>query len=54
MKYLIGAKKSGIDTWSKEFKQANGLLDEAVAPIDGEILLQLYKNVNKIDSLTEN
>ena len=38
--------KSGIDTWSKEYKQANGSLSEAVAPIDEEILLQLYKNAN--------
>ncbi len=40
--------KSGIDIWSKEFKQANGSLSEAVAPINKDILLQLYKNANKI------
>ena len=32
----------------KEFKQANGSLSEAVAPINKDILLQLYKNANKI------
>lgn len=45
---LNWCEKSGIDTWSKEYKQANGSLSEAVAPIDEEILLQLYKNANKI------
>ena len=43
---LNWSDKSGIDTWSKEFKQVNGSLAE-VAPIDAEILLQLYKNANK-------
>ncbi len=43
---LNWCEKSGIDTWSKEYKQANGSLSEAVAPIDEEILLQLYKNAN--------
>lgn len=45
---LNWSDKSGIDTWSKEFKQANGSLSEAVAPINKDILLQLYKNANKI------
>ena len=43
---LNWSDKSGIDTWSKEFKQINGSLAEAVAPIDAEILLQLYNKVN--------
>lgn len=43
---LNWSDKSGIDTWSKEFKQANGSLSEAVSPIDENILLQLYKNAN--------
>lgn len=43
---LNWSDKSGIDTLSKEFKQANGSLSEAVAPIDEEILSQLYKKIN--------
>lgn len=39
---------SNIDVWSEEYRKTKGMLSDAVAPIDGNKLLELYKNVNKI------
>lgn len=35
--------KSGIDIWSKEYKETKGQLEDAVAPIDGDQIAKLYK-----------
>lgn len=35
--------KSGIDIWSKEYKETKGQLEDAVAPVDGDRIAKLYR-----------
>ena len=35
--------KSGIDIWSKEYKETKGQLEDAVAPVSKDLISKLYK-----------
>lgn len=35
--------KSGIDIWSKEYKETKGQLEDAVAPVSIDLISKLYK-----------
>ena len=39
---------SGIDVFSEEYRKIKGVLSDAVAPIDGNKVLELYINGNEI------
>ena len=35
--------KSGIDIWSKEYRETKGQLEDAVAPVSKDLISKLYK-----------
>ena len=37
--------KSGIDIWSKEYKETKGTLDDAVAPVSGNKIKQIADRI---------
>lgn len=37
--------KSGIDIWSKEYKETKGTLDDAVSPVNGDKIIKLANRV---------
>ncbi len=37
--------KSGIDIWSKEYKETKGTLDDAVAPVSGNKIKEIANRI---------
>ncbi len=35
--------KSGIDIWSKEYRETKGQLEDVVAPVSKDLISKLYK-----------